>query len=188
MNDDPTWQLSPVWFLFQMSWLLWYVVSFWSEIERRKQRKEESERDSYREPPDGQETHEPVCCICVWFVNSQWVRSWSTWQPCTEEYGCCHDHTPTHTQPYAPIVIPMSSDNIHFPLLSANAINTNPMWRGPGQEGGSLQSGHWHTEKHKHSHTHMHVYTHTHTHPVASLCSSIPLLLNPCRLDWGNVN
>lgn len=47
----------------------------------------------------------------------------------------------THTQPYAPIVIPMSSDNIHFLLLSANTINTNLMRRGPGQEDDSLQSG-----------------------------------------------
>lgn len=134
-----------------------------------------AERETVTEqPPVGQKSHEPVCCICVWFVDSQWVRSWSTWQPCTEEYGGCHDHTPTHTQPYASIVIPMSSDNIHFPLLSANSINTNPMWRGPGQEGDSLQSGRWHTERHKQTHTCIHTHTHSLTHPAASLCSSSP--------------
>lgn len=142
------------------------------EEKAQTDRKIAKEADSYREPPVGLESHKPLCCKCVWFVDSQWVSSWSTWQPCTEEYGGCHDHTAAHTQPYAPIVIPMSSDNIHFPLLSASAINANPMWRGPGQQDDSLQSGRWHTERHKQTHTHACIYTHT--HPAASLCSSYP--------------
>ncbi len=172
MNSGSAWQSSRVWFLFLTVRLLY------SAIWRPKQRSKEKQVDSSTEPPVGLKSHEPVCCICVWFVDSQWVCSWSTWQPCAEEYGGCHDHTATHTQPYAPIVIPMSSDNIHFPLLSTNAINANPMRRGPGQEDDSLQSGRWHTERHKQTHTNMHAYkhththTHTHTHPAASLCSS----------------
>lgn len=104
-----------------------------------------------------------VCMICrlsvgLFMEHLATLHRGIWWLPWT--------HTDTHTEPYAPIVIPMSSDNIHFFLLSANPINANPMWRGPGQEDDSLQSGPWHT----------------HTHSVAST------LLSPRRLDWGNVN
>lgn len=48
--------------------------------------------------------HPPTLCwaTSVWFVSSQWVRSWSTWQLCAAKYGGCHDGAPQHTQPYAP--------------------------------------------------------------------------------------
>lgn len=144
------------------------ITLFWSR----------GKKETSQKPPWCAEDHEPVCWVCIWFVDSQWVHTWSTWQPCTEEYGGCHEHTATHTQPYALIVIPMSSDNIHSPLLSANTINTNPMWRGLGQEDDSRQSG---PSTHRaDTHTHMQALAHTAPPPLA--------LLSPRRLDWGNVN
>lgn len=112
-----------------------------------------------------------LCTICQLSVGSfmkhlATLRSGIWWLP--------WPYTNTHTTICPPFVIPMSSDNIHFRLLSANGINTNPPWRGPGSTG-SLST--------KWLLTHTHTGgTHTPSAPPA------PPLPSPRRLDWGNVN
>lgn len=95
---------------------------------------------------------------------------------------------PTHTQPYAAFVIPMSWDNIHFtprpppPHSSYTPFSQTLSIQTPCRGARVKRMTLYKVASDAHTHIHTHSLAHTHRSLHQSQRGA------PRRLDWGNVN